>query len=283
MSRDVRTLRKRIFDIIEIGNKQDLISRSFDIFIVIMIFANLGATLASTFEELIPYMGLINVIEWITVVIFTIEYALRLWTAREMFPQLTGGRAVLKFVFSFYGLVDLLTFAPFYLPIFFPIGIVAFRILRIFRIFRLFKVNSQYDAFNVITRVISEKRNQLVSSVCLIAILMVSSSLGIYSFEHDAQPDIFRNAFSGIWWSVSTLLTVGYGDIYPITVMGRIFAIVTAFLGVGLVAIPTGIISAGFVEEYTKIKGGHKQMTSNSEMSINCSNCPYRNQEQSQK
>ena len=148
----------------------------------------------------------------------------------------------------------MLTFFPYYLPFFFPAGAVAFRMLRVVRIFRLFRINSQYDAFNVILNVLNEKKNQLVSSIFMIVMLMVASSLCMYSIEHNAQPEAFKNAFSGIWWSVSTLLTVGYGDIYPITTLGKFMAIVIAFLGVGMVAIPTGIISAGFVEHYSKIK-----------------------------
>ena len=124
--------------------------------------------------------------------------------------------------------------------------------LRVVRIFRLFKINSQLDSFNIITGVLKEKRNQIISSVFIILILMLASSIGMYYAEHNAQPDQFENAFSGIWWSISTLMTVGYGDIYPITVVGKIMAIFTAFLGVGVVAVPTGIISAGFVEQYQK-------------------------------
>ena len=118
---------------------------------------------------------------------------------------------------SFYGIIDLVTFLPYFLPLFFPKGAVAFRIFRVMRIFRLFKINSRYDAFNVIVNVLNEKKNQIFSSICMILILMVASSLCMYSLEHEAQPDKFKNAFSGIWWSVSTLLTVGYGNIYPVT------------------------------------------------------------------
>ena len=127
--------------------------------------------------------------------------------------------------------------------------------LRVARIFHLFRLNSRYDSFNVITTVLYEKRNQIISSVFIVVILMLASSLCMYSVEHDAQPDVFRNAFSGIWWSMSTLLTVGYGDIYPITTLGRVMAICIAYLGVGAVAIPTGIISAGFVEQYQRKSG----------------------------
>ena len=248
------TVKKRVFEIIQIGNRRDIASAGFDIFIVLAISCNLIATLLSTFEEATPYMQVIHAVEFVTIIIFVIEYILRLWTAEYLYPDKKRWKAVMGFVFSFYGIIDLLTFFPYFLPIFFPAGAVAFRVFRVIRIFRLFQINAQYDAFNVITNVLKEKKNQIISSVCMVLIFMVAASLCMYGLEHEAQPDQFKNAFSGIWWSVSTLLTVGYGDIYPITVMGRIMAIVISFLGVGMVAIPTGIISAGFVEQYTKLK-----------------------------
>ena len=245
--------KKRVFHVISIGDKSDSISRGFDIFIVVIILLNLTVTFADTFEELADLRGVFDVIELITIIVFTIEYILRLWTADYLYPDKSAVGARLAFVFSFYGLIDLLTFFPYYLPIMVPGGIVAFRILRVFRIFRLFKINAQYDAFNVITDVLYEKKSQLISSIGLLLMLMVASSLGMYSLEHDAGSG-FDNAFSGIWWSTSAILTVGYGDIYPVTTGGRILAIIIACLGVGIVAIPTGIISAGFVERYTRIK-----------------------------
>lgn len=267
--------RKRLYDIIEIGNKSDFASYAFDIFIVLVIALNLIATLADTFEECLPYKSAIYAIEIVTVVIFTAEYILRLWTAAEKYTDMPAWKAAIRFIFSFYGIIDLLTFLPFYIPFMFPMGIVAFRILRVFRIFRLFRINAQYDAFNVITNVLYEKKNQLISSMCLILILMVASSLGMYGLEHDAQPDAYRNAFSGIWWSVSTLLTVGYGDIYPITTAGKVLAIITAFMGVGMVAVPTGILSAGFVEQYTRVKSEAAPDDGIGDIA-DCKYCPWR-------
>ncbi len=248
--------KKKIFNMIEIGNKDDKISRTFDIVLVLVIVLNLFAILADTFDEMQPYHGLLDVIELVTIIIFTIEYILRLWTSEYLYPDkgYSKLKSVVFFIFSFYGIIDLLSFLPYYLPLLFPTGVVVFRLLRVFRILRLFRINAQYDAFNVITNVLNDKKTQLVSSTCLVLILMVASSLGMYSLEHEAQPDVFKNAFSGMWWSVSALLTVGYGDIYPITVAGKILGIISAFLGVGMVAIPTGIISAGFVEQYTRMK-----------------------------
>ena len=251
----MKDYRKRIFNIIEIGNKDDRPSAIFDRFIAAVIFVNLGVTLAQTFERMQPYMTVLNAVELVTIVIFLVEYALRVWTADYLYPgEKTRLKSRLKFMGSAYGLIDLFTIVPYFLPFIFPAGAVAFRIFRVIRIFRLFKINAQYDAFNVITSVIREKKNQLISSMCMILILMIASSLCMYSLEHEAQPDQFKNAFSGIWWSVSTLLTVGYGDIYPVTAAGKVMAIIISFLGVGMVAVPTGIISAGFVEQYTEMK-----------------------------
>lgn len=246
--------RRKVFDIIQIGRGNDAVSRFFDIFIVVVIGINLFIAFFDTFDESAPFKDVLYIVEMITVVIFTVEYILRLWTAKYLYPNKKEWQAVLLFVFSVSGLVDFFTFMPFYLPFIFPNGMVAFRLFRVVRIFRLFRINAQYDAYNVIVDVLKEKKNQLFFSVCMIVIMMLASSMCMYSVENEAQPENFSNAFSGLWWSMSTLLTVGYGDIYPITFAGKLLAIVIAFLGVGMVAIPTGIISAGFVEHYSRIK-----------------------------
>ena len=213
-----------------------------------VICANILVTFLQTFDELTFLFPAFHVIEVITILIFCVEYILRMWTADYLYPDKSEFRSRLRFLISFDGIIDLLTILPF----FFLSGMVIFRMLRVARIFHLFRLNARYDSFNVITTVLYEKRNQIISSVFIVLILMLASSLCMYSVEHDSQPEVFRNAFSGIWWSMSTLLTVGYGDIYPITTLGRIMAICIAYLGVGAVAIPTGIISAGFVEQYQR-------------------------------
>ena len=246
--------RKRIFDIIQVGNAEDLPSRAFDLGLIIMILANLFIAIFETFEASAPYLAILDTLELITVLCFTAEYALRLWTADYLYPRKDNLHSMLSYATSFSGIIDLLSFLPYYLPVFFPAGIVAFRMFRVVRIFRLFRVNAYYDALNVIADVIQSKKDQLLSSIFIILILMVAASLCMYSLEHEAQPEVFSNAFSGFWWAVSSLLTVGYGDIYPITIPGRIFGILITFLGVGMVAIPTGILSAGFVEQYTHMR-----------------------------
>lgn len=247
--------RKRVYEIIEIGNDWDRISRFYDYMNAITIILNVAVSIMYTYANLREKYGFwLLAIEQITVAFFCIDYCLRIWTARFRYKELTQKHAIQKYVFSLTGIIDLLSFLPNYLPFFFPAGMVAFRMIRIVRIFRLFKINAYYDSFTVIKEVIFGKMQQLLSSVFIILVLMIASSLCMYSLEHEAQPDVFKNAFSGIWWSASTLLTVGYGDIYPITTLGKMFGILITFLGVGMVAIPTGIISAGFVDQYTMLK-----------------------------
>ena len=246
---------RRLFEIVEVGASDDHVSRFYDFFGVFCILFNLAVSILLTFDGVVSVYGSVLLFcEFVTVLFFGLDYILRLLTARFLKPRLSVSRATLSYVFSFMGIIDLLSFMPYFLPFFFPGGAIAFRLFRLARVFRLFSISAYYDSLNVIRDVLRAKKDQLLSSIFIILVLMLASSLCMYSLEHEAQPDVFRNAFSGIWWAVSTLLTVGYGDIYPVTTAGRAFSIVLTFLGVGMVAIPTGIISAGFVEQYAAVK-----------------------------
>ena len=260
--KNTEKLEKRIFQIVEVGYTKDFISRAYDYIGVAAIIINLIVSVMYTFALMRErYGGALLIIEHITVMFFALDYLLRVVSARYRFRMITPGKAVLRYIFSVEGVIDLLSFLPYYLPVFFPGGAVAFRMFRIVRILRLFRLNAYYDSLNVITSIIKSKGQQLLSSMFIIFVLMLASSLCMYSVEHEAQPDVFENAFSGIWWAASALLTVGYGDIYPVTYAGRVLGTIIAFLGVGVVAVPTGIISAGFVEQYTMLK----QMTDDTE------------------
>lgn len=254
-SNNFEEFRKKLFRIISVGYLGDIPSIAYDVIGTVALVLNLVAAFLSTFSDLNASYGFIfSEIEKWTVLFFAIDYILRAFCAKNLFPYKSEAGALVAFVFSFAGIIDLLSFLPYYLPVFFPAGAAAFRMFRVARIFRLFRINAYYDSLNVITEVIKSKAQQLLSSMFIISVMMLASSLCMYSLEHDAQPEVFANAFSGIWWAASTLLTVGYGDIYPVTFLGKVFGILLAFLGVGMVAIPTGIISAGFVEQYTKLK-----------------------------
>ena len=254
-SKKFNRVRAKLFNMVSTGVIDEPINKFYDFLSIVALALNLFAAFAITFDYMEEhYKGLLLVIEAVTTFFFAIDYVLRLITSKELYPKLSEPKAALRYIFSFSGIIDMLSFVPYYLPVFFPAGSAVFKMFRIARILRLFRINSYYDQLNVITEILVSKSQQLLASVFIIIILMMASSLCMYSVEHDAQPDVFQNAFSGIWWSASTLLTVGYGDIYPVTMMGKILGILISFLGVGMVAIPTGIISAGFVEQYQKLK-----------------------------
>lgn len=259
--------KKRVFDIIQIGTRVDVPSRVFDFFIVCVILTSISVTFLQTFDSLQRYSRVLNGVELGTIIIFIIEYLLRLWTSDLLYPEYRGLRAVRRFIFSFYGIVDLLTIASYFGPLY-SNGIVALRMIRVIRIMRLFRVNQSFDAFSIVAEVVAEKKKQLLSSISMIAMIMLAASLCMYGFEHDVQPEVFENAFSGIWWAMSTVLTVGYGDIYPITVGGKIVAIIIALLGVCVVAIPTGVISAGFVEYYARVRNDAGNLLSGDALSL---------------
>ena len=242
---------KKLYAMVSTGVVDSGLNQFYDIISTLALVANLVCAFASTFDNLDAKYGLIfDYVDSITVLFFAIDYVLRVITAEQQYRGYPAGKAIARYVTSGYGIIDLLSFLPHNLPTFFPAGATVFRMLRVVRIFRLFRINAYSDSLSLIGNVLSKKKTQLLASVFVIVMLILASSLCMYSVEHEAQPDVFKNAFSAIWWATSTLLTVGYGDIYPITVMGQILGIVITFLGVGLVAIPTGIISAGFVEEY---------------------------------
>ena len=248
-------MKKKIFAIIQIGRRGDIPSIAFDYALMLNIFLNILVLVLETFDALAAHARAFRALELATTLFFCAEYALRLWTADLLYRSRKPLASRLRFVFSFDGLVALFTI----LPVFFFRGVVAFRMLRVVRILHLFRLNAKYDSFNVITSVLREKSRQIVSSLFIIFVLMVAGSICMYNAEHAAQPEVFKNAFSGFWWSVSTTLTIGYGDIYPVTPAGTVLAIFLAFLGVGAVAIPTGIISAGFVEKFTRAENAVKR------------------------
>ena len=247
--------RRRIFKMVSVGVVDDRINQLYDIISIGALLINLLVTILDTFDGLHEKYALVfDCAEAVTIAFFAVDYVLRLYTANCLYPYDKEIKSILKYIFSFTGIVDLLSFLPYYLPAFFPAGAAVFKMFRVARILRLFRINAYYDSLNVITDVLLRKKQQLLSSLFIILVLMVAASLCMYSIENRAQPEVFSNAFSGIWWAASTLLTVGYGDIYPVTALGKALGIFIAFLGVGIVAIPTGIISAGFVEQYSKLQ-----------------------------
>lgn len=243
-----RKIKNRIFGILETSKDNDLLSKIFDIFIIVLIVLNTIMVIVDTFSIPRSVQKISRYVEIASVVIFTIEYILRVWTADLLYKNKKPAIARIRYVFSFMAIIDLLAILPFYLPMLISVDLRVLRTLRIIRLFRIFKINRYTTALNTIGQVFKNKASQLISSMAIVFMLMLIASVIMYNVEHEAQPEQFKNVFQSMWWAVATLTTVGYGDIYPVTVLGKILSTVIAILGIGLVAVPTGIITSGFSE-----------------------------------
>lgn len=226
-------------------------------FIILLIIFNVLAVILETVESLYQsYRPFFTVFEFFSVIVFSLEYILRIWscTAVEKYRHPIKGR--LRFLFSFGSLIDLLAILPFYLPLFVAYDLRFIRIIRLVRFFRFFKLSRYINASKIIGRVIAAKKEELVISLVLTFSLIIVASSVMYFVEHDAQPDKFSSIPETMWWSVATLTTVGYGDMYPVTDLGKTLTAFISILGIGMFALPAGILASGFSDEFKKSKNG---------------------------
>jgi voltage-gated potassium channel len=215
--------------------------RKFNQFIIVLIILNVFAIMLGSVSSIsLKYGDELRLFEVLSVIIFTIEYVMRLIAHRNN---------LVRYIFSFYAIVDLLAILPFYIPFIVKADLRFLRLLRLMRVFRIFKTTKYSSSLSVLIDVIKEKRRELGISLFICSIFLVVASFIVFYFENEAQPEQFSNLFDSIWWALATLTTVGYGDIYPVTVEGKIIAGFLALLGIGIVALPTGILSAGLMEK----------------------------------
>lgn len=230
-------------------------------FLSILIFLNIFAVFLSTFQSLRePYWDIFWKFEVVSVIIFSIEYLLRLWVS-DIKYKAGPYRSRVKYFFSFYGFVDLLAIIPFYLPLFLALDLRFLRILRLLRILRILKLGNYFKSFDLISDVFKQKKDELLVTVSITGLILLITSTLMYEIENSVQPEQFPNILGTLWWSVATLTTIGYGDVYPITALGKILASITALLGIGIIAIPTGIISSGFIEVLQRRNENKKSKT----------------------
>jgi voltage-gated potassium channel len=248
-----RTMRHRLYNLIDENNKSTWSARLFDNGIALLIFLNVSAIVLESFDTLhARYADLFHAFELFSIAIFSLEYLARLFTADLKYPELSSPRAVGKYMLSPMALIDLLAVLPAYLHLLIPFDLRILRILRLLRLARLFKLKRYMRSLQLIQEVVTEKRSELTATVFVSFIVLVVSSTLMYYVERDEQPDAFPNIVAAFWWAICTLTTVGYGDIVPVTVGGKIISSIIAVLGIGLVALPTGILSASFVEKLTR-------------------------------
>ena len=227
----------------------------FDKFIYLLIIANVLAMILESHVSIRNVYGLyFNFFETVSIYIFSFEYLYRIRLA-YLDNQLKG---VSKYVFSTFGLIDLISILPFFLNQFVKVDGRFLRILRLFRLTRIFKLGRDSSSLKLFVKALRGVRNELKFTLFLSTLAILFSASAIYYLEHEAQPEKFSSITESIWWATVSLATVGYGDVYPITPGGKIFASLISLIGIGIVAIPTGIISASFVEEIYTLRRERK-------------------------
>jgi voltage-gated potassium channel len=244
----ITSIRKSIFAIVEPAEKPRSVSKAFDVLILTLIVANTISVILESFDSVyLAWQIFFRRFELVSVIIFTIEYSLRLITAEDKYPGPSKLKSYTTFVFSPQALIDLAAIVPFYLPFLFAFDLRFIRILRLLRLSRMFKLTRYSSSLQLLGRVLARVKERLYITLFVTALLLIVSGALLYYVETDAQPEVFPNMAASFWWAMATLTTVGYGDIYPVTASGKLIASLIAVLAIGLVALPTGIISAGFI------------------------------------
>lgn len=256
----MKSLRERIYISINITPKSSIVARIVEFSLLALITLNVLCVIFETVEFFESrYKSFFWDFEVFSVAVFTIEYILRVWTCteNERYAHPVHGR--LRYMRSFLALVDLFAILPFYLPMLIPLDLRFLRAVRLFRLFRLFKVARYSKALASLGDVIKAKRAELGITVLTLLIFLLLASAVMFDIEHEAQPQSFPNIPTAMWWGVSTLTTVGYGDVYPITPLGKFIGSVIALAGIGLFALPAGIIASGFAEQLHEKKAEKKK------------------------
>jgi len=226
--------------LIELVLKSDSkLGKGFDIFIQCLIIMSLISFSIETLPNLsIGVIKALEIFELLTIIVFSLELAFRLILSSQPF----------KYILSFYGIIDILAILPFYLTT--GVDLRSVRIFRLFRLFRIFKLFKYSSAIERLQKAFSEIKKELTIFLIGTLFFIYVSSIGIYYFEHQVQPDLFKSIFHSMWWAVTTLTTVGYGDMYPVTVGGKLFTTLIVFIGMGMVAVPTGLFASALSKTF---------------------------------
>lgn len=243
------TTRKKVYDILEHGFDGSSTSRLFSGFIVLLIILNVSAIILESYKPIGEmYHQEFLLFNMFSVIVFTLEYFARIWVSVES-PHSDRSEPIksrVKYSLSPVSLIDLLAIAPFYLSFIFAIDL---RYLRMLRMLRLLKLTHYFKGLRLFMDVLRKELPSIGAAIIIMSVLVLMSASVMYSVEHEAQPDVFDSIPSAIWWSVVTMTTVGYGDVIPITFLGKFISIFIMLLGVGIVALPAAMLAAKFGDE----------------------------------
>lgn len=260
----LNTIRLRTAEILHAGRKNDPVARFVDISLIILITLNVLAVILESVPEIrLPLLQIFLAFEVFSVFIFTVEYLMRVWSAidnpwRESYHSPLQGR--LRYMISPMALIDLLAILPFYLAMLFSVDL---RFLRVMRLLRVLKLTRYSSAMTMLFDVFRKEARVIGASIFVLAILLVVASSAMYLAEHDIQPEGFGTIPRSMWWAIITMTTVGYGDVVPITGLGKTIGAFMGVIGVGMVALPAGILASGFNEAlHLRRKTLHKEVDS---------------------
>jgi len=248
------TFRKRLYVTLHPGEKGGILERVFEILLVTLIALNiLAIVLDSVPEYEHDYHEAFVNFEYYSILFFTLEYIARLYAIVEDPRYADGIAGRLRYIASPVAIIDLLAFIPFYLA-FLPLDLRVLRIFRLMVLFRMFKIVRYLHALRIFRKVLLDRKEHLILSLIFIMFVLITISFVMYYAERDAQPEVFTSIPASMWWGISTLTTVGYGDMVPITPMGKFLGGLFSIMGIGILALPAGILSSGFYEFLHKSK-----------------------------
>lgn len=244
------SLRNRIYNLLDADHKSSFSERLINYIISILILLNVISIILDSVPKIQNDYGIyLEGFEHFVVFVFTLEYIVRLWTIKEN-SDFAGKYGRIKYIFSIIALIDLISILPYYLHFVFNFSFI--RIIRLLRLTRVFKLERYSKGVRKIFRVLRAKKDELITTFSISLFGIIISSCFIYFAEYEAQPDKFSSIPESMYWAVITLTTIGYGDVYPITILGKLFTCMIAVIGIGLIAFPTAIITSGFFEESKK-------------------------------
>ncbi|WP_201505259.1 ion transporter [Psychrobacter aestuarii] len=250
LSDSIQHVRRMVYDVLQNDDHDTALSRYVDYFLIFLIMTNVAAVIAESVDEwYYPHQTYFTWFENFSIIIFSIEYLLRFWSVAEAKPKDTTWRQRFDWVRSPSALVDLIAIAPAFFNFFVTIDL---RFLRILRLFRILKLTRYFASMRILLVVISKERGSFQAVIFILIIMIVTASSGIYLVENHAQPEEFESIPKAMWWAVVTLTTVGYGDVIPVTMAGKILGAVITILGVGLAALPAGILATGLANELSQ-------------------------------
>ncbi|MGI9350965.1 MAG: ion transporter [Rhizobiaceae bacterium] len=238
---------KKTYAYLEGENRDSKLGHFIDLFLIILIAVNVVSVILETVDWIHdPHETLFNFIEVFSVLVFTIEYFVRFWVSADLEKYKDLKYPRLRYVFSPMAVIDLVAILPFYLTFFFTIDL---RFLRVLRLLRIFKLTRYSSAMTMMLDVLREESRAFLAGFFILGVLLVLAASGAYLVEHGAQPDKFSSIPSAMWWAIATLTTVGYGDVTPITSAGKLFGAMVAVIGIGMAALPAGILASGMADQ----------------------------------